>query len=45
LASPFANVSLKAAPAKQLKIGAIISMTGFASASEILIWEGMQLFE
>lgn len=28
-----------------LKIGAIISMTGFASASEVLIWQGIQLFE
>jgi branched-chain amino acid transport system substrate-binding protein len=31
--------------AQPLKIGAIISMTGFASAAEVLIWEGMQLFE
>jgi branched-chain amino acid transport system substrate-binding protein len=31
--------------AKTLKIGAIVSMTGFASASEVLIWEGIQLFE
>lgn len=28
-----------------LKIGALISLTGFASASETLIWEGIQLFE
>jgi branched-chain amino acid transport system substrate-binding protein len=31
--------------AKTLKIGALVSMTGFASASEVLIWEGIQLFE
>ncbi len=28
-----------------LKIGAIMSLTGFASASETLVWEGVQLFE
>jgi len=47
VASPFMGSFAKAAPpnAKTLKIGAIISMTGFASASEMLIWEGIQLFE
>jgi branched-chain amino acid transport system substrate-binding protein len=28
-----------------LKIGAIVSFTGFASASETLIWNGIQLFQ
>jgi branched-chain amino acid transport system substrate-binding protein len=28
-----------------LKIGALMSLTGFASASETLIWEGVQLYE
>jgi len=28
-----------------LKIGALMSLTGFASASEALIWEGVQLYE
>ncbi|MFH1241823.1 MAG: ABC transporter substrate-binding protein [Pseudomonadota bacterium] len=47
IASPFMVAFANAAPpkAKTLKIGAIISMTGFASASEMLIWEGVQLFE
>jgi branched-chain amino acid transport system substrate-binding protein len=47
MASPLMVASAKAAvpKAKMLKIGAIISMTGFASASEMLIWEGVQLFE
>jgi len=45
VASPFLVASAKAAPAETLKIGAIVSMTGFASASEVLIWEGIQLFE
>ena len=47
LAGPFTVTSAKEPPAnaKTLKIGAIISMTGFASASEMLIWEGIQLFE
>ena len=47
VASPFMIAFAKAAPpkAKTLKIGAIISLTGFASASEVLIWEGIQLFE
>ena len=47
VASPFMVSFAKAAPpnAKTLKIGALISMTGFASASEVLIWEGIQLFE
>ena len=37
----------KTAPAnaKTLKIGAIVSKVGFASASETLIWNGIQLFE
>ena len=34
------------APAPQtLKIGALMSLTGFASASETLIWDGVQLFQ
>jgi branched-chain amino acid transport system substrate-binding protein len=47
LASPFMVASAKAAPpqAKTLKIGALVSFTGFASASETLIWNGLQLFE
>jgi branched-chain amino acid transport system substrate-binding protein len=47
LTSPFMATFAKVAPpnAKTLKIGAIISMTGFASASEMLIWQGIQLFE
>jgi len=47
VASPFMVGFAKAAPAKAktLKIGAIISLTGFASAAEVVIWEGIQLFE
>ncbi len=39
---------VKSAPATgadTLKIGAIVSKVGFASASETLIWNGIQLFE
>ena len=45
--SPFMAALAKAAPAeaKTLKIGAIVSKVGFASASETLIWNGIQLFE
>jgi branched-chain amino acid transport system substrate-binding protein len=45
--SPFIVNSAKAAPAeaKTLKIGAIVSKVGFASASETLIWNGIQLYE
>lgn len=32
-------------PPETLKIGALVSLTGFCSASEVLIWEGVQLFE
>jgi len=42
LSSPF---MVDFAKAKTLKIGAIVSLTGFASASEVVIWEGIQLFE
>jgi len=47
VASPFMGTFAKAASpkAETVKIGALISMTGFASASEMLIWEGIQLFE
>jgi branched-chain amino acid transport system substrate-binding protein len=48
MASPLMVASAKAAPpteAKTLKIGAIVSKVGFASASETLIWNGLQLFE
>jgi branched-chain amino acid transport system substrate-binding protein len=47
LTSPFMDNFAKAAPAnaKTLKIGAIVSKVGFASASETLIWNGIQLFE
>ena len=37
--------SVFAAEKKVIKIGAIISKTGFASGSETLIWNGLQLFE
>jgi branched-chain amino acid transport system substrate-binding protein len=37
--------SVFAAEKKVVKIGAIISKTGFASGSETLIWNGLQLFE
>ena len=37
--------SAPAATAKTLKIGVIVSKVGFASASETLIWNGIQLFE
>jgi branched-chain amino acid transport system substrate-binding protein len=40
--------SLTACPEKEpgtLKIGALMSLTGFASASETLVWDGVQLFE
>jgi branched-chain amino acid transport system substrate-binding protein len=45
--SPFIVNFAKAAPAeaKTLKIGAIVSKVGFASASETLIWNGIQLYE
>lgn len=39
---------MTACPAKEpqtLKIGALMSLTGFASASEALIWDGVQIFE
>lgn len=42
MASPLMVASAKA---KTLKIGAIVSKVGFASASETLIWNGIQLFE
>ena len=47
VASLFMVKFAKTAPAnaKTLKIGAIVSKVGFASASETLIWNGMQLFE
>jgi branched-chain amino acid transport system substrate-binding protein len=47
MASPLMVASAKAAPAeaKTLKIGALVSLTGFASASESLIWQGEQLFQ
>ncbi len=35
----------EAPEAKTLKIGALMSLTGFASASEALIWDGVQLYE
>ena len=35
--------SVFAAEKKVIKIGAIISKTGFASGSETLIWNGLQL--
>lgn len=47
-ASFFMVAPVKSAPAtgaKTLKIGAIVSKVGFASASETLIWNGIQLFE
>jgi branched-chain amino acid transport system substrate-binding protein len=47
-ASPFMLAPVKSAPATgadTLKIGAIVSKVGFASASETLIWNGIQLFE
>ena len=37
--------SAPATEAKTLKIGVIASKVGFASASETLIWNGLQLFE
>jgi branched-chain amino acid transport system substrate-binding protein len=48
MASPFMVAPAQSAPAtgaKTLKIGAIVSKVGFASASETLIWNGFQLFE
>jgi branched-chain amino acid transport system substrate-binding protein len=47
VASLFMVKLAKTAPAnaKTLKIGAIVSKVGFASASETLIWNGIQLFE
>jgi branched-chain amino acid transport system substrate-binding protein len=33
------------APPQTLKIGAIMSLTGFCSASETLVWDGVQLFQ
>jgi hypothetical protein len=47
IASPFMVAFANAVPpkARTLKIGAIISMTGFGSASEMLIWEEIHLFE
>lgn len=45
-ALPFMAACAKPAPeAKTLKIGALMSLTGFASASEALIWDGVQLYE
>jgi branched-chain amino acid transport system substrate-binding protein len=48
MASPLMVAAAKAATpteVKTLKIGAIVSKVGFASASETLIWNGLQLFE
>ena len=44
MVAPASVRSAAASEGKTLKIGAIISMTGFASASEVLIWQGIQLF-
>lgn len=43
-ALPFIGACAKPAP-QTLKIGALMSLTGFASASETLIWDGVQLFQ
>jgi branched-chain amino acid transport system substrate-binding protein len=45
-ALPFMAACAKpAAPAKTLKIGALMSLTGLFSASETLIWDGVQLYQ
>jgi branched-chain amino acid transport system substrate-binding protein len=44
VALPFIGACAKPAP-QTLKIGALMSLTGFASASETLVWDGVQLFQ
>lgn len=41
---PFMTACAKPVP-QTLKIGALVSLTGFASASETLIWDGVKLFQ